>query len=665
MAGIKIQNFGNSNQPWAIPEADFARQAVASIRGYVHQIHQSAAAWINLKGNDLLHLEVAEDFSQILHEPGKLDDVLLATQVKDTRESGAVNLNSPDVLDAIKALFRLQTSNPGREVRLTFLTTSEIGKEHKQPLPSGAPGLDVWRAAAADGDVKEIRGALLERIEEGDLKNFIVHSSEETLRKRILAPVTFLCGASNWQVIEARNRNDLIALRHQVLSTADMAYRAYDAVVAHIVSNILSSSDRMLDRLQLIACLERATAIALPSQVVVDRLAVPAIGNGSGPIDLGVLKALAESLLDVGAPPSMSMLFRDAAPAARLALGRAEALERTVIEIDPQSGAAARATIVDLAKISQSKHLIVGPPGSGKSHELWRAAKRLLNTGDVIPLFLPVAQLITWNDVVSLITDLAPDLTIGAILGDDRICVCIDGWSEFAVGEHAGEKRKAVSALRNVRVIANGKFADIADTTFKSWSLELLSPHQVAEVVNRARPGEPVLPNPVLDLLRLPLLLSIHVLSGANASATGELLRQFHYHLARDMPERFTEALVGAVAASALANDRSYGRLLVELQTRANAKDIAEPAKMLQRLGTLVDRSGQVLPIHDLYWSWLVGRGLVGGQLTTDAIEPLHTRETHWRCNPALALKTRTFAKRWTTISFLRQSSMRASDRKS
>ena len=50
---------------------------------------------------------------------------------------------------------------------------------------------------------------------------------------------------------------------------------------------------------------------------------------------------------------------------------------------------------------------------------------------------------------------------------------------------------------------------------------------------------------------------------------------------------------------------------------------------MLQRLGTIVERSGQALPIHDLYWSWLVGRGLVSDQLTAGAIEPLHTRESY------------------------------------
>ena len=216
--------------------------------------------------------------------------------------------------------------------------------------------------------------------------------------------------------------------------------------------------------------------------------------------------------------------------------------------------------------MSEPKHLVVGQPGSGKSHALWRIANQMLSAGDVIPLFLPAAQLNTWNDVAALITDVAPRLSVDAILGDQRVCVYLDGWSEFAIGEHTGEKQKAVRALRSVRVIANGKFADVGDTTFKIWTLELLSPNQVADVVGKARPGEPVLSNPVLDLLRLPLLLSMHVLSGANASATGELLRQFHEYLARHLPEGFADALAGAVAASELANDRSYGRLVLELR---------------------------------------------------------------------------------------------------
>jgi hypothetical protein len=96
LTDAKIRNFGDGT-PWILPEEDLARQAIPSLRGYVYQLHQSAGAWIHLKQGDLLLLEVAEDFSQILREPGRLDEILSATQVKETRESGRVNLNSADV----------------------------------------------------------------------------------------------------------------------------------------------------------------------------------------------------------------------------------------------------------------------------------------------------------------------------------------------------------------------------------------------------------------------------------------------------------------------------------------------------------------------------------------------------------------------------------------
>ncbi|MGA9766730.1 MAG: hypothetical protein WBQ49_18935 [Rhodomicrobium sp.] len=431
-----------------------------------------------------------------------------------------------------------------------------------------------------------------------------------------------------------------MALREEVQSTADMAYRAYDAVLNHVITTILSSSTRSLDRSQLIACLERATAIALPSQIVIDRLATSTISKTGSPIDLAQLKELAQALLEGGSPPSIKLLFPDAVPAARAAFDAAAALERTLVQKDTPNGQAARQEISELAGMAERKHLIIGPPGSGKSHALWKSANQMLSAGDVIPLFLPAAQLRIWNDMASLITDLAPGVPVEAILGDRRVCVCIDGWSEFAIGKHADEKRKALRALRNTRVIANGKFADVGDTNLKTWSLELLAPKDVVNVVQKARPGDPLSPGPVLDLLRLPLLLSIHVLSGANASPTGELLRQFHDYLARHLPEGFTDALAGAVAASALANDRSYGRLVFELQARGNAKGLAEPAKFLQSLGTIVERSGQALPIHELYWSWLAGRGLLSGELTAEAIVPLHTRESY-----ALALQSGACAK--------------------
>jgi len=139
----------------------------------------------------------------------------------------------------------------------------------------------------------------------------------------------------------------------------------------------------------------------------------------------------------------------------------------------------------------------------------------------------------------------------------------------------------------------------------------------------------------VLELLRLPLLLSLRALSGTGASAVGELLRQFHYHVAHDLPEAFTEALADAVAEASLADDRSFGRFTSYLQARAAARGLADPMKLLQRLGTIVEPGGQALPVHDLYWNWLAGRGLLAKKAAKLAVGPLHTRESY-----ALALES-------------------------
>jgi hypothetical protein len=628
LTDAKIRNFGDGT-PWILPEEDLARQAIPSLRGYVYQLHQSAAAWIHLKEGDLLHLEVAEDFSQILREPGRLDEILAATQIKETRESGRVNLNSADVLDAVSSLYRLKTANRGRAVRLVFLTTSEIGKERKNPLPSGVPGIEAWRAAAAGGDVAELRAALLKRIDAGELNGYFRRCPDEELRKDILAPLTFVCGADTSEMLEAQNRDDLMMLHKEVQSTPEMAHRAYDAILGYVIRTALTSPTRSLDRAQLIAVLSRATAIGVPSAIVASMLAGSPIVGTDAPVGPAELRALAQALLESGSPPSVIKLFADAAPSARAALNATAAEERTVIDGESSSGKSVSVRVSDLPARAERRHLVIGPPGSGKSHALWYCARRLLDSGEIIPLFLPLAQLNAWADATSLIAEAAPGCSVEAILADERVCVCLDGWSEFATGEHAGEKQKASRALRGARVIATGKLLDIADTTFKTWSLELLSAAQVTQTRERAHPGCPVLSEAVIDLLRLPLLLALHVLSGADASATGDLLRQFHDHMARELPDGFTEALAGAVAALALTNDRSYGRLTSELQTRAHARGVAEPTKLLRRVGTILERSGKALPIHDLYWSWLAGRGLLAEQRATDAMLPLQTRESY------------------------------------
>jgi hypothetical protein len=69
------------------------RDATASIRGYVYQIYQSVLAWLELKENELLVLEGAEDFD--VHD--KLS--VVTTQVKAV--VGKITLRTPSVVETL------------------------------------------------------------------------------------------------------------------------------------------------------------------------------------------------------------------------------------------------------------------------------------------------------------------------------------------------------------------------------------------------------------------------------------------------------------------------------------------------------------------------------------------------------------------------------------
>jgi hypothetical protein len=341
------------------------------------------------------------------------------------------------------------------------------------------------------------------------------------------------------------------------------------------------------------------------------------------------LRQLARKLLDSGLPSSISSVFPDATATASQALMTLSAIDRFVIEAGGEKNKSqARHTLQTLTSLDVPKHLVIAAPGSGKTHALWKAADWLFSSSGLIPIFLPIGGLATWSQVRSIISDVSPDLSPDQILRDSRICVCIDGWSEFATGEHIGEKSKALRVLQETRVIANARHSEASDSAFKIWKLESLPLNTVSSTVAQARPGSPEVPERLLDLLRLPLMLSLFLLSGKNEGTAGALLQEFHARLTRNMPEKFSDALSRAIATVTALGDRSYSRFVAQLRKHADDLNVPEPIRLLESLGSISNRAGQAVPVHDLYWSWLCGRGFLQDISTQYALTRLSTRES-------------------------------------
>ena len=158
-------------------------------RGYEYQILAAALAWVDLEENGLIYLEVAEDYAHVIG--GDIE----AVQVKATRGSGAVTLNTPAVRDAIESFVDLAGQNPTREVHLRLLTTAPIGLE-KSPddRPGGLPGLEYWqRARAGREDVGPLR-TLLERESSPEaVRTYCSNRTDEELLADLIRRVTWDC----------------------------------------------------------------------------------------------------------------------------------------------------------------------------------------------------------------------------------------------------------------------------------------------------------------------------------------------------------------------------------------------------------------------------------------------------------------------------------------
>lgn len=355
-------------------------------------------------------------------------------------------------------------------------------------------------------------------------------------------------------------------------------------------------------------------------------------GAGSGPpLDLLALRNIAEALLRSARPPSLLPLFPDASRMARQALEEFARVRRTVSSADQASTEKRSVTeVADLTTMDDLHHLVIAPPGSGKTHALWYAAHTMLEQGSVIPLFIPMGRFARWEDAVKGIIDVVGAIDVIALLRDPRVCVLLDGWSEFAADFGVDERAKALRVLSGTRLVADGRRGSVADPAFRVWTLDPPALCAVERAVKTAFPGSALPAPPIFELLKLPLALSLFVLLGGSASTQGELLTRFHSHLSRDLPEGFRKAVAGAVAAVILRGQgRPYTRLEHELQTRADQQSLAEPLNLLEKLGTLEDRAGTVLPVHDLYWSWLGGLGLIAEHRLAASLPQLATRECY------------------------------------
>ncbi len=252
------------------PSGDAERQAIDSLRGYAYQIAASTAAWLDLDDTARLYLEVAEDYATVAA------DSLKTVQVKDTKGSGAITLNSQNVRDAIDHYVNLVALNPQRAVQFHYLTTSDIAAEHRvEDRPAGEAGLLYWRKAASGADVKPLRSILEGPNFSDDVHQFVQgRPDDEALRRDLLRTIHWQCGRPNFLQLlrEVEDRLVVLGTDRYRLTAPDSA-RLTNVLMYHVLEK--SILDNAIDRVLTRAELDRAVSVA--TAITVQRPAVDAI----------------------------------------------------------------------------------------------------------------------------------------------------------------------------------------------------------------------------------------------------------------------------------------------------------------------------------------------------------------------------------------------------
>lgn len=274
-----------------IPEAERQRQAVASIRGYVYQIIASALAWSALAEDEVLLLEVADDFSVVTSE------ALTLTQVKDVASGPATTLRTTGVVDTINAFWRLRNANRARRVRAVYMTTATFGRERDSSLPAPIRGLDEWRLAALEGrELAGLKALLLALPLDPDLQLWLEQQPDSVIREELLRPMRWEGGQPAIAQLDELLAERLVLMSDRLGLMPSDGRNARDAVLHAVMRRVVDPGARQLTRAQFLETFEAATSVSMP---------MSAVRRGAGGRETAAASSrLVELLVDARAVPA-------------------------------------------------------------------------------------------------------------------------------------------------------------------------------------------------------------------------------------------------------------------------------------------------------------------------------------------------------------------------
>ncbi len=238
---------------------DPRRQADATLRAYSYQILRTIEAWLNLKQEQILFVECAEDFDTIG------SGTAVATQVKYSQSS--FSLATEDAKSAINHYWELR-ARAGPCIKFVFLTRAAVAIERPAIL-KGYTGVSLWRKAAlGDSSAAESLRSYLSAVFEGNdsLRDFLHASTSEELIHALVQPVEWLTDEPDSAEIVENIRRGLV--HHGELGgyAPSTSASALPRLYFHCweVAQRKEAGQRKLTREDFLLAFDEATSVRIP-----------------------------------------------------------------------------------------------------------------------------------------------------------------------------------------------------------------------------------------------------------------------------------------------------------------------------------------------------------------------------------------------------------------
>jgi tetratricopeptide (TPR) repeat protein len=292
-------------------KGDPKRQALGLFKGINFQVWQTVLAWIDLREDQALYVEGAEDFDVVANASG------ISVQIKASERP--ITLHTEAVVAAIRSYWLLRHNNAPKEVRFRFVTTAVIGCETGAALGHKEAGLSIWTISSRERDpdlAEKIRTFLLQdhataqRLAQPfsapipGLIEFLKSASRQVVLKELIQPISWETSQGNVETAKEAVRLRLHAYGEKVNllpQDADLAM----APLFERVADTAFRNKRALGRDDFIELFDRSTRVTVPRQQfasLMAQLAAPSASPSKGIQVAGDDSAMSE-ILQGGLPP--------------------------------------------------------------------------------------------------------------------------------------------------------------------------------------------------------------------------------------------------------------------------------------------------------------------------------------------------------------------------